>query len=96
MYTGEICFAPFGSEANRDYRASEKPNWEMDSPPKVSPKSMYRLADKVTVLLLLICGTEVVWKYDIPELKQLAWEKIIEDLGNCDLVEEIFSDFTFL
>jgi len=40
--------------------------------------------------------TEFGWKYDIPELKQLAWEKILEGLDSCDLVEEIFSDFTFL
>lgn len=60
MYTGEIYFAPFGSEANRSYRASEKPNWEMDNPPKVSPKSIYRLADKVAVSVLLIHSTQLV------------------------------------
>ena len=60
MYTGEIYFAPFGSEANRDYRVSEKPNWEMDSPPKISPKSIYRLADKVIVPSLLIVNAETV------------------------------------
>ena len=96
MYTGEIYFAPFGSEANRGYRASEKPDWEMDNPPKISPKSMYRLADKVTVPSTPTCSTEVVWKYNIPELRQLAWEKILESLSSCDLVEEIFSNFTFL
>jgi hypothetical protein len=96
IYTGEIYFAPFGSEANRNYRTSENPNWELDDPPKVSPKSIYRLADKVTVPPCLICSTEAAWKYDIPELKQLAWEKILENLDSCDLVEEIFSEFTFL
>jgi len=97
LYTGEIYFAPFGSEANRSYRASEKPNWEIDKkPPRVSPKAIYRLADKVTAHSLLVCSTEIVWKYDIPELKHLAWQKILENLDSCDLFEEIFSDFTFL
>ena len=68
----------------------------MDNLPRVSPKSAYRLADKVTVSSLLICGTEVISKYDIPVLKQLAWEKILENLDSCDLVEEVFSDFTCL
>jgi len=68
----------------------------MDNPPKVSPKSIYRVADKVAAPSLLIRGTEVVRKYDLPELKQLAWRKILENLDSCDLVEEIFSDFTFL
>lgn len=95
-YTGEIDFAPFGSEANRDYRASEKPKWEMDNPPRVSPKSIYRLADKVTVPSTPTRSAETVRKYDIPELRRLAWERILDNLGCCDLVEEIFSDFTFL
>ena len=64
--------------------------------PKVSPKSVYRLADKVTDLLLLLRCAEDLPKYDIPVLKQLAWEKILKELDSCDLVEEIFSDFTFL
>jgi len=69
----------------------------MDNPPKVSPKSIYRVADKVIAIpSLLIRGTEVVRKYHLPELKQLAWRNILENLDSCDLVEEIFSDFTFL
>ena len=68
----------------------------MDDPPKVSPKSIYRLADKVSVPSIPIRSTKLVWKYDIPELRRLAWERILENLGSCDLVEEIFSDFTFL
>ena len=68
----------------------------MDEPPKISPKSIYRLADKVIVPSTPICTIEIVWKYDIPELRQLAWEKILGNLGSSDLVEEIFSDFTFL
>ena len=55
IYTGEICFAPFGSEASRGYRASEKPDWEMDDPQIFSPKSIYTgLADKVTQLQLAV------------------------------------------
>ena len=96
LYTGEIYFTPFGSEANRGCRASERPSWELGNLPKVSPKSIYRVADKVTVSSLLIQVPEVVWKYDLPELKQLAWRNILESLDTCDLIEEIFSDFTFL
>lgn len=80
MYTGEIDFAPFCSEGKGDCHVWGERRWEMGGRPKVSPKSVYRLADK----------------YDIPELKQLAWEKILEGLDSCDSVEEIFSDFTFL
>ena len=46
-------------------------------------------------LFVLRCAEDLP-KYDIPELKQLAWEKILKELDSCDLVEEIFSDFTFL
>ena len=74
----------------------EERRWEMGGRPRVSPKSIYRLADKVTGTLLLIIYAKGPSKYDIPELKQLAWEKILEGLDSCDSVEEIFSDFTFL
>lgn len=65
-------------------------------PPKVSPKSIYRLADKVTAPSPSVRSTEPVRKYDMPELKQLAWKKILEELDSCDLVEEVFSLFAFL
>ena len=47
LYTGHIEFAPFGSEANRKTRAAEIGSLAPDRVPRPSPKSMYRLADKV-------------------------------------------------
>lgn len=50
LYTGSIDFAPFGSEANRKTRASEIVSLTPDRVPRPSPKSIYRLADKVLSL----------------------------------------------
>jgi len=47
LYTDEIEFAPWGSMEGRNARALEKIS-ESYGIPKPSPKSIYRLADKVT------------------------------------------------
>ena len=47
LYTDEIEFAPWGSAERREARALEKIS-ESYGIPKPSPKSVYRLADKVT------------------------------------------------
>jgi len=47
LYTDEIEFAPWGSAERREARALEKMS-ESYGIPKPSPKSIYRLADKVT------------------------------------------------
>ena len=47
LYTGEIEFAPWGSAERRKARALEKISGSYGIP-KPSPKSVYRLADKVT------------------------------------------------
>ena len=47
LYTDEIEFAPWGSTEGRKARALEKIS-ESYGIPKPSPKSVYRLADKVT------------------------------------------------
>ena len=47
LYTDEIEFAPWGSMERREARALEKTS-ESYGIPKPSPKSVYRLADKVT------------------------------------------------
>lgn len=47
LYTDHIEFAPFGSEANRKSRTSEIVSLAPDHVPRPSPKSIYRLADKV-------------------------------------------------
>ena len=47
LYIDEIEFAPWGSVERRKARALEKIS-ESHGIPKPSPKSVYRLADKVT------------------------------------------------
>ena len=47
LYTDAIEFAPFGSEKNRRSRSEEIVNSSDDKVPRPSPKSIYRLADKV-------------------------------------------------
>ena len=47
LYTDTIEFAPFGSEENRRSRSVEIVTPYDDKVPRPSPKSIYRLADKV-------------------------------------------------
>ena len=47
LYTGVVEFAPFGSEENRRSRSAEIVDHSDDTVPRPSPKSIYRLADKV-------------------------------------------------
>ena len=47
LYTDVIEFAPFGSEENRRSRSEEIVDPSDDKVPQASPKSIYRLADKV-------------------------------------------------
>ena len=47
LYTGAIEFAPFGSDENRKSRKTEFVDLSDDKIPRPSPKSIYRLADKV-------------------------------------------------
>ena len=47
LYTDTIEFAPFGSEENRRSRSEEIVTSSDDKIPRPSPKSIYRLADKV-------------------------------------------------
>jgi len=47
LYTDEIQFAPFGSQENRRSRSAEIVTASGDEVPRPSPKSIYRLADKV-------------------------------------------------
>jgi hypothetical protein len=50
LNTGEISFAPYGSKANRELRALELLSLEEDTIPRPSPKSIYRVADMVSVI----------------------------------------------
>ena len=54
LYTDEIEFAPWGSTERRNARALEKIS-ESYGIPKPSPKSVYRLADKVMNVRAGIC-----------------------------------------
>ena len=47
LYTDAIEFAPFGSKGNRRSRSAEIVDHADDKVPRPSPKSIYRLADKV-------------------------------------------------
>ncbi|KAF9785359.1 hypothetical protein BJ322DRAFT_826989 [Thelephora terrestris] len=78
LYTGQIEFAPYGSEENRRSRSVEIVSTSDDSIPQPSPKSIYRLAHM----------------YDIPALQQLALDSIRNGLEQCDTVEEVFSEFS--
>ena len=54
LYTGEIEFAPFGSDGNRKLRKLENSMTDDQRTPKASPKSIYRLAEKVHKTNLLM------------------------------------------
>ena len=52
LYTGTIEFGPFGSKENRKSRNGElNDDTSDDMIPRPSPKSIYRLADKVCLPL---------------------------------------------
>jgi len=58
LYTDEIEFAPWGSAERREARAREKISWSYGIP-RPSPKSIYRLADKVMILPYGLCRVEL-------------------------------------
>ena len=95
LYTGRIEFAPFGSTGNRKTRAAEIVSLVPDRVPRPSPKSIYRLADKVCSPRSIVNDFpfNLVAQYDVPALKSLALNKIKEGLGQCDPVRETFSRF---
>lgn len=92
-----IEFAPFGSNGNRRSRSLEIVTLSHDEVPRPSPKSIYRLADKVCIwssrsrvpgILKMFHSPQ----YDIPALKILALNQIRE-LGEHNVAEESFSRF---
>ena len=99
LYTGVIEFAPFGSKENRRSRSAEIVTLSDDKVPRPSPKSIYRLADKVcdgAFATIAECPTsdKLSLQYGVPALKTLALNHIRTGLKNCDIVEESFSKFT--
>ena len=92
-----ISFAPFGSDENRKGRGAEiawAPEGDIPNP---SPKSIYRLADKVSNIRSCV-DANIDWdhfpQYGFPELKTLALNRIQRNLKSCDIVREVFSVFT--
>ena len=100
LYTGVIEFAPFGSKENRRSRSVEIVILSDDKVPRPSPKSIYRLADKVCAIDGILATlaerpTSDIFslQYDVPALKALALNHIRSGLEKCDIVEESFSRF---
>ena len=91
LYTDAVYFAQFGSKVNRRSRSTEIVTPPDDKVP-TSPKSIYRLADKVCVRSQR-CPQSISLQYDAPALKTLALNQIRSELAKCDIVEEVFSRF---
>ena len=100
LYTCAIEFAPFGSEENRRSRRTEIVDSSDCKVPRPSPKSIYRLADKVCSECLesmhRLASDKVLQhfqQYDVPALKTLALNHIRDQLTQCNIVEETFGRF---
>ncbi|KAF9643633.1 hypothetical protein BDM02DRAFT_1403367 [Thelephora ganbajun] len=97
LYMNAIEFAPSGSEENRRSRSAEIATPSDNKIPRPSPKSIYRLADKVCTrsprLTQRSGSDKPSSQYDIPALKTLALDHIRGELGKCNIVEESFSRF---
>ena len=91
-------FAPFGSKENRRSRSAEFATPSDDNVPRPSPKSIYRLADKVRDAVFAICANLSISntflpQYGVPALRALALDRIRGELVKCDIVEQSFSRF---
>ena len=97
LYTSAIEFAPFGSNENRRSRSAEIVTPSDDKVPRPSPKSIYRLADKVCTRPPYPSQAPYTRspQYDVPALKILALNHIRGELTKCDIVKEAFSRFAF-
>jgi len=98
LYAGVIEFAPFGSKENRRSRSAEIVTLSDDKVPRPSPKSIYRLADKVYDGFLATLAERPTsdissLQYGVPALKALALNHIRSGLEKCDIVEESFGRF---
>ena len=94
----EIEFAPFGSEENRRSWSTEIVGSSDYKVPRPSPKSIYRLADKVCseispAHLAPEKDSQHLQQYDVPALKTLALNHIRNQLTQCDIVGETFGGF---
>jgi len=97
LYTGEIKFAPFSSDPRREFPTQARTgDWSAGRLPSASAKSIYRLADMVTILAFFGVPEAHRFQYDIPALKKQAEVCIHDNLQNCNIVEEVFSSFSSL
>ncbi|KAL6308088.1 hypothetical protein BKA93DRAFT_765328 [Sparassis latifolia] len=78
VYTGKVEFAPLKSQVRSARGASVDERAMLSRPPRCSPKSMYRLAEK----------------YDLKELKDLAAKDLKSKLSKENILPEVFSGFT--
>ena len=96
LYTGEIKFAPLSSDPRQELSAETRTgDWSAGRLPSPSAKSIYRLADKVTGPDFTGFSLTHKAQYDIPTLKKQAKAHICDNLGHCDIVEEVFSGFNY-
>ena len=95
LYTGEITFAPLGSDPRHELPVEERTgDWSIGRVPSPSAKSMYRLADKVTSHAPPRRPPAHSLQYDIPALKEQAKAYIHINLVHCNIIDEIFSSFS--
>jgi hypothetical protein len=97
LYTGEITFAPLGSDPRRELLVEERAgDWSVGMMPSPSAKSVYRLADKVTSRAPARRPQTYLLQYDIPTLKEHAKAYIHINLTHCNIIDEVFSSFPIL
>jgi len=110
MYTGQIAFAAIGSqgvsplganETQDDCAPQDSGNFSVPSPGAVvikpcSPKSIYRLAEKVCPVPLLGCmvSNRSFTQIGLTGLCDTALEDIQSKLDENNIVRELFSPFT--
>jgi hypothetical protein len=96
LYTGKITFSLLSSDPReRSHAGARAGDWNTARLPSPSAKSIYRLADKVTGFTRVVLSLAHQFQYDIPTLKEEAKEYILANLAHCNIVDEVFSDFSF-
>ena len=96
LYTGKITFAPLSSDQREHLPVEARAgDWSAARLPSPSAKSIYRLADKVTSFTRVLLLPTHRSQYDIPTLKERAKEHIHANLSHCNIVDEVFSSFSF-
>ena len=98
LYTGKVAFACLRSQGRAPTPSTvvRKENLS-PSPPLCSPKSMYKLADEVSIPVITPHMARLKqFQLGISDLKELARDDILSKLSNENIVIELFSTFTSL